>query len=157
MSDLWFDDDQDRISRRGGMLYVSRPDGVWAVLATDRTFPDDLAQESAELLGLYGAAVHGIGHLLLGDEICLPRDLEQWAMTPNLPMAQLGGWNPVLISVDGDACLALARDFGSHRVYTTTLGDSHLTVLAPADSTVILHSSDSLTAPPRGWDSHGGA
>lgn len=156
MTDLWFDDDQGRISRRGGMLYVARPDGVMAVLVTDRTFASDLAQESAELLGLYGAAAHGIGHLLLGDEIRLPRDLEQWATTPNVPAAQLGGWYPVLISIDGKACLALARSFESHCVYATTLGDSHLTVLAPTDCPVILRASYSLNAPPREWDRHGG-
>jgi len=131
MTDLWFDRDLDRIAHRGALVYTARPGRVWAVLVTERTFPDDLGQESAELLGTYGAAAHGIGHLLLGDGVTLPRDLERWATAPDIPSAELGGWHPVLLSVDDHACLAVARDFGDHRVHATTLADGHLTVLAP--------------------------
>lgn len=138
MTDIWFDRDLGRISRRGALLYVARPEGIWAALTTGRTFEGDLAQESAELLGLYGAAVHGIGHLLLSDDVRLPPDLEQWAIAPRIPMAELGGWVPALLSLDGQAYLSLARGFGDHRAYAATLADGHLAVVAPAAETPLM-------------------
>jgi hypothetical protein len=76
-------------------------------LAGERTFQDHLAQESAGLLGLYGAAVHGLGHLLLGDDVRPPAELERRATAPEVPLADLGGRVPVLLSVDGEAHLSL--------------------------------------------------
>jgi hypothetical protein len=156
MTELWFDREFGRLSRRGAMLYASGPDGIWAVLRADRTYPADLDQESAELLGLYGASVHGIGHLLLGDDVRLPSSLEQWSTAPGLPMAQLGSWVPRLISIDEHSHLALTRDFDGLRIFATTWTDQHLTVVVPStESTAILRQQGNLDAPPPGWDQHG--
>ncbi|MCW2568156.1 MAG: hypothetical protein JWN54_2253 [Mycobacterium sp.] len=156
MTELWFDREFGRLSRRGAMLYASGPDGIWAVLRADRTYPADLDQESAELLGLYGASVHGVGHLLLGDDVRLPSSLEQWSTAPGLPMAQLGSWVPRLISIDEHSHLALTRDFDGLRIFATTWTDQHLTVVVPStESTAVLRQQGNLDAPPPGWDQHG--
>ncbi|HEY0487689.1 MAG TPA: hypothetical protein VGD72_15690 [Mycobacteriales bacterium] len=157
MAELWFDRELGPLSRRGSMLYTSRPDGIWAVLRAERTHPADLDQESGELLGLYGASAHGVGHLLLGDAVRLPPSLEQWSTAPTVPMAQLGSWVPRLLSIDGASQLALTRDFDGLRVFATTWSDQHLTVVAPStESTAVLRQHDELDAPPPGWDQHGG-
>lgn len=140
MTELWFDRDTGPSRRRGTLRYAVRADGVWA-LRTDRlTHPSDVAEESAELLGLYGAAAHGIAHLLLGDGVGLPAELERWAVAPDRPAAALGGWKPVLITIDGRASLGLTREFGDQRVFVTTLSGQHLTGLAPRSAAVSLHT-----------------
>jgi hypothetical protein len=156
MTELWFDREFGPLSRRGAMLYASRPDGIWAVLRTERTHPADLDQESDELLGLYGASVHGVGHLLRGDDVRLPSNLEQWSTAPSVPMAQLGSWAPCLISIDEYSHLALTRDFDGLRVFATTWTDQHLTIVVPStESTAVLLHHQHLDAPPPGWDQHG--
>jgi hypothetical protein len=156
MTDLWFDREFGRLSRRGTMLYTTRPDGIWAVLRAERTHPDDLGQESEELLGLYGASVHGVGHLLLGDDVRLPPSLERWSTAPNVPMAQLGPWVPRLISIDEFSHLALTRDFDGLRIFATTWTDQHLTIVVPStEPTAVLLRQEDLDAPPPGWDQHG--
>lgn len=139
------------------MLFASPPGEVWAVLTQDLAFGDDVGQESHELLGLYGAAVHGAGHVLLGERVLLPPGLERWATVPDVPMAQLGGWAAGLVTIGGAAQLALSRDFDQVRVHATTWGGQHLTVLCPSYvvEAALVHRGD-LNAPPPGWDQHGG-
>lgn len=158
MSDLWFDQDLGDVSRRGTMLYVSRPGEVWAVLTQDLVFPDDVGQESEQLLGHYGAAVHGIGQALLGEGCLLPPDLKRWATAADVPAAHLGGWAPGLITIGGVAQLAMRRDFNDVQVHATTWAGQHLTVLCPSAlpaAAALVQRSD-LTVPPFGWDQHGG-
>lgn len=157
MTTLWFDRDLGPVVRRGALLYAPSPEGVWAVLSAERTYPEDIGEESDQLLGLYGAAVHGIGHLMLGDGVPLPDEFTAWATAPTVPMAQLSRWEPVLLSVDGSAQLALARTFDRLRVVTTTLHDVHLTVVTPSDAgPVVLRHLDDLDVPPPGSDGRGG-
>ncbi len=158
MTDLWFDRELGDVSRRGTMLFASSPGEVWAVLIQDLVFADDVGQESDQLLGHYGADVHGMGHLLRGDGVPLPPSLEKWATVPDVPMAQLGGWVPGLITIGGAAQLALTRNFDEVRVHATTWAGQHLMVLCPAElpiAAALVHRSD-LNAPPPGWDQHGG-
>ena len=156
MTDLWFDRELGRLSRRGALLYAARADGIWAVLVSERTFPDDLGQESHEALGLYAASATGAGHLLLGDGVALPAELAQWSTAPTAPLSQLGPWEPCLISVNRSAQLALSHDFGGLRAWATTCADRHITALTPSsDPLPALVERDDLDAPPPGWDQHG--
>lgn len=157
VTDLWFDRDLDDISRRGGMLYASYPGAVWAVLLSELVYPDDVEQESDQILGHFGAFAHGVGHLLLGDGVQLSASLEQWATVPNVPMAQLGSWVPCLVSIDGSAQLALHRDFDGLRVFASTWSARHLTIVTPSrEVTATLVHRDDLAVPPPGHDQHGG-
>ena len=131
MTELWFDRDTESLHQRGALRYVVRADGVWALRTDQLTHPADIAEESAELLGIYGAAAHGIAHLLLGDGVGLPADLERWAVAPDRPAAALGRWEPALITIDEQASLGLTREFGDQRVFASTLGGQHVTGLAP--------------------------
>lgn len=138
------------------MIYASGLDGVWAVAVTERTFRDDLVEESRELMGLYGALVHGIGHLLLSDGVSLPPKLAEWSTAPSVPLAQLGLWEPSLVSIDGASQLALTRDFDNARVFMTTHVDQHVIALSPSSElTAVLSHRDDLHAPAAGWDQHG--
>ena len=159
VTDLWFDRDLGRLGRRGGMLYVSRPGELWAlhrrILAIPGV-PDDLAQQARELLGDYGAFVGGAGFLLLFDDVTLPPELEKWSSHRDRPAAELGGWEPTLITIDDREVLALRRDFDEVRAFATTFGGEHLSVLAPASEGVVrLVHRDDLDAPPFGWDQFG--
>ena len=133
---LWFKNcDDEQPARFGRMLYVANPAGVRAVLQMERTFPGDLHQEAAEMLGFFGGNVSGLGNLLAGEGVQLPPALHRWATAPDVPSAELGGWRPTLLSVDGLAVLALAREFGSGpgcTAYATVANDDYLTVLTPA-------------------------
>jgi hypothetical protein len=131
VTELWFDRDTGSPHQRGALRYVVRADGVWAVRTDQLTHPADIAQESAELLGIYGAAAHGIAHLLLGDGVGLPAELERWAVAPDRPAAALGGWEPALINIDEQATLGLTRAFGDQHVFASTLGGRHVAGLAP--------------------------
>ena len=134
------------------MLYASGPDGLWAVLVQERTHPTDVGQESAELPGLYGAAVHGIGHLLQGDGVVLPPVFASWATAPDVPLGGFGPWRPCLVTVDGSAQLALTHDLDDLQVLATTWKDVHVVVVTPAGPVVVLVHRDDLDAPARGWD-----
>jgi hypothetical protein len=153
MTDLWFEQELENISRRGALLFAVRPGGVWAVLTQELVSADDLALESGELLGLYGAAVHGVGHLLLGAGVALPTELEHWATAPDVPMAALGSWIPRVISIDGSAQLALGRDFDSLRAVATTGAGRHVLCIAPSAQTVVKLVTGDLDAPD--WDQQG--
>jgi hypothetical protein len=157
MADLWFTRDLGRLERHGALLYTVAPGGVWAVLRLERTFPGDLAQESAELLGTYGALAHGVGHLLAGDGVVLPPEFLHWATAPNVPADQLGAWEPALIEVDGAAQTALARRFGGLTLFAATWEDEHLALLLPtAEARPEIVLVDDLEAPAPGGEAHGG-
>lgn len=139
------------------MLYAARSGAAWAVLLMELVYPDDLEQESDQLLGHYGASAHGVGHLLLGVDVQLSPSLEQWASAQHVPAAQLGSWVPCLVSIDGAAQLALARDFDDLRVFATTWAGQHVTILTPSTEDIVtLVRRDDLNAPPPGWDQYGG-
>lgn len=146
MTELWFDPDAGATRQRGALRYAIRADGVWALRTDPLTHPADVAEESAELLGLYGAAAHGIGHLLLGDGVGLPAELQRWASAPDRPAAELGGWQPALITVDERASLALTREFGDQRLFVSTLGGRHVTGLAPRAAAVSLRTASAGAA-----------
>lgn len=153
MTNLWFESSRDeQPARVGAVLYDAHSAGVRAVLQMERTFPGDSRQEAAEMVGFFGAHVSGLGNLLVGEGVRLPTALHQWATAPDVPMAQLGGWRPTLLSIDGRALLALARDFGSGQgctAYATVVDDEYLTVLAPAsDAPVELASRSDLDTQP---------
>lgn len=157
MSDLWFARDFGvRISRRGTMLFTSSPGEVWATIGEDLTFPDDPALESDQLLGHYGAFVGGAGYQLLGDGVQLPRELEQWSTERDRPAAELGGWQPGLMLIDGSTRLSLTREFGSLRAFASTFSGRHLLVLAPSSVAVPELVTGPVDAPPFGYDQHGG-
>lgn len=157
MSDPWFARDfAVRISRRGTMLFTSSPGEVWATIWQDLTYPDDIPLESDQLLGHYGALVHGAGHLLLGDGVQLPPELHEWAFAPDRPAAELGGWEPQLLLVDGATQLALTREFGGLRAFASTSSGRHLLVLAPSSVAVPELVHGPVDAPPFGHDQHGG-
>jgi hypothetical protein len=143
MTELWFDRDTGPLRQRGALRYAVRADGVWALRTDQLTHPADIAEESAELFGTYGAAAHGIAHLLLGDDVGLPAELERWAVAPDRPAAALGGWQPALITIDGQASLGLTREFGNQRVFASTLGGRHVTGLAPRAAGLSLRTVNS--------------
>jgi hypothetical protein len=156
---LWFDRNFGRLTRRGGLLYAALPGELWAVhrqeLYTEGV-PEDLAQQGRETLGHYGALASGTAHLLIGDEITLPPSLHEWGFAPDRPAAELGGWEPTLITIDGGAHLALRRDLDELRVFATTFGAEHLLALTPASEEVVrLVFRDDLDAPAPGWDQFG--
>jgi hypothetical protein len=156
MADLWFSRELGGLTRRANMLYAAPPGEVWAVEDTELVFADDLDQESKELLSLFGAMVHRIGHALTRDNVPLPATLQTWATTPDVPMARLGKWAPGLISVDGTAHLALSRSFDTIRAFATTWSAQHLAILTPAtQTTATLVHRDDLDVPPHGYDQHG--
>ncbi len=156
MTDLWFDRDLGALTRRGNLLYATPPGEVWAVERTERVFPDDLAQESKELLGLFGAMVHVVGNFLVRDGVQLPTSLDHWATSPDRPAAKLGKWTPCLISIDGSVHLALSRSFDTLRTFATTWHDQHVAILTPATrATATLVHRDDLDVPPHGYDQHG--
>jgi hypothetical protein len=159
VTDLWFDRDLGRLDRRGGMLYAARPGELWAVYREELAVPgvpQDPAQQARELLGEYGSMLHGAGHLLVGDGVALPPSLEAWAIAQDRPAAELGGWEPSLVTVDGEAHLALRRDFGDLRFFATTFGGGHLIALTPGSQAVAsLLRRDDLDAPAPGWDQFG--
>lgn len=159
MTDLWFDRNLGRLARRGGMLYVSRHAELWAVHRQGLAFPgvpDDSAQQARELLGDYGGLAGCTGHLLLGAGVALPPSLEQWGGAPDRPAAELGGWEPTLLTIDNMAYLALRRNFDDVRALATTFGGEHLSVLTPAAEDVVrLVHRDHLDAPPLGSDQFG--
>lgn len=144
MTNLWFAHESGELFNRGGMLYASRPGGVYAVYLWEPVYPRDLAQESDQLLGHYGSSAGGIGHLLLGNGLRLSPSLEQWTNERNIPAADLRPWTPCLISIDGAYQLALVHDFDDARVYATTWASQHLTVLTPTTDPppALLHHDD---------------
>jgi hypothetical protein len=157
MSDLWFARDPGTtVSQRGTMLFASCPGGVWATLFQDLTYADDPAAESAELLGLYGALVHGAGHLLLGDGVQLPPELEYWATAPDRPAAELGAWEPRLVLVEGSPRLFLGRNFDGVRAFASTWSGRHVIVLAPSSEALPALVTREVDAPPPGWDQGSG-
>lgn len=157
MGDLWFARDLGvRLSRRGAMLFTSSPGEVWATMGQDVIYGDDPALESDQLLAHYGALVHGIGHLLLGADVQLPPELQEWAFAPDRPAAELGGWEPQLLLVDGTTRLSLRREFGGLRAFASTSSGRHLLVLAPSSVAVPELVTGPVDAPPSGHDQHGG-
>ena len=140
------------------MLYSCAGE-LWAVHRQGLAIPgvpEDLAQQARELLGDYGSLAGGTGHLLLGDGVALPPSLEKWASARDRPAAELGGWEPTLVTIDDGAHLALRRDFDDLRAFATTFGDEHLIVLTPVSEEVVrLVHRDDLDAPPPGWDQFG--
>jgi hypothetical protein len=156
MTDLWFARDFGaRISRRETMLFTSSPGEVWAAIWQDLTFPDDLALESDQLLGHYGALVHGAGHALLVDGVQLPPELHEWAFAPDRPAAELGGWEPQLLLVDGATRLSLRREFGGVRAFASTLPGRNVVVFAPSSVAVPKLVTGPVDAPPFGHDQFG--
>jgi hypothetical protein len=156
MLDLWFAQGWTSVGRRGGMLYVSRPDGVWAVLIADLTFPDELTEESDHLVGHLGALVHGMGHLLLGADIDVSPSLDRWATEPTVPMADLGAWVPGLMALDGMPRLCLVREFDDLRASACVWEGKYLVALTPTTEHVArLSSTAKVDAPPFGHDQHG--
>jgi hypothetical protein len=141
------------------MLYVALPGELWAVHRVElyvEGVPEDLAQQGREALGHYGALAGGTAHLLIRDGIALPSSLHDWGSAQDRPAAELGGWEPTLITIDGAAHLALRRDFDDVRAFATTFVAEHLLVLAPASEEVIrLVFRNDLDAPPQGWDQFG--
>jgi hypothetical protein len=133
MSELWFEHQPEDLSRRGeNLLFAVRPGEVLAVLTEEPLYPNDLALENRELLGAFGAAVHGIGHLLIGAGVPLPPNLTHWSTVPDVPMADLGGWTPTLISIDDKIQLALNRDFDPLQAVATTWLGRHVVCIAPS-------------------------
>lgn len=155
MSELWFPQALGGVSRRGTMLYASGPDGVWVVHEQELVHPSDPAQEAAELLGQYGALVHGVGDLLLTAGVPLPGPLAEWATAPDVPMAQLGGWAPGLVLADGVSHLAHVRAFDDTCAFASTWGGRHILVLTPSSESVPVLVTRDVPAPPPGWDQHG--
>jgi hypothetical protein len=157
MTDLWFDRELSDISRGGGVLYASRPGQLWAIHLTQLVH-SDTQQESTELLGLYGSAAEGIGYSLLKHGQSLPPSLEEWATARSVPAADLGGWQPTLVTIDGQAHLALTRTFETVNVFATTWNDQHVTALTPATETVahLIHTDLPDVQPPD-WEQSGGA
>jgi hypothetical protein len=51
---------------------------------------------------------------------------------PDVPMADLGGWTPALISIYHEAQLALNRDFDPLRAAATTWLGRHVVCIAPS-------------------------
>jgi hypothetical protein len=102
-----------------------------------RTYPDDLAEEASELLADYGALAHGLGYMLVVDGVTLPSAYHHWATVPDIPAAELGGWEMTLIAIDGAAHLAMGRHFDDHRFYATTYADCHLAIVAPTSAAPI--------------------
>jgi hypothetical protein len=157
MSDLWFARDFGvPLSRRGSMLFTSSPGEVWATIWQDLTYPDDIPLESDQLLGHYGALVHGAGQQLLGDGVQLPPELEHWATLPDRPASELGGWEPCLMLIDGATRLCLRRDFSGVRAFATTFPSRNLLVFVPSTVAVPELVTGPVDAPPFGYDQHGG-
>lgn len=156
MSDTWFARDfGTSVARWGTMLFTASPSEVWATIWQDLTYPDDLALESDQLLGHYGALVGGTGHQLLNEGVHLPRELEQWATARDRPAAELGGWEPGLMLLDGATRLSLGRRFGGVRAFATTLPDRNLIVFAPSSVAVPELVTGPVDAPPFGYDQSG--
>jgi hypothetical protein len=134
------------------MLYAfPAPGALWAVLVCELTYPENLDQESDQLLGQLGALAHGVGHLLLGAGVDLPVGLKRWATEPDVPMAELGSWIPGLVSVDETPYCALARDFGTLRVAVTLWSGLYVVLLVPAgEGTPALSTSGEVQRPPFG-------
>lgn len=141
------------------MVYASRAGQLWAVHRLDlyvEGVPENLAQQGREALGQYGASAGDAAYVLIRDNVVLPPSLQEWGFARDRPAADLGGWEPTLITIDGDAHLALRRDFDEVRAFATTFVDEHLLVLAPASEEVVrLVSRDDLDAPTPGWDQFG--
>jgi len=140
MSELWFDRDTGVHRQRGALRYAVRADGVWAVRTGQFIYPADSAEESAQLLSIYGGAAHGLAHQLLQAGVGLPAELERWATVPDRPAAALGGWEPTLITIDDQASLGLTREFGGEYVFASTLAGRHISGLAPRGASVSLHT-----------------
>lgn len=150
MTDLWFDQEPGEPTRWGRMLYTASPSAagpVWAVLTSDIVHPDDLAQESRDVLGQYGACVHGMGHLLHTLGISLPIDLEQWSTAASIPAQDLGSWIPCLISLNQVFQSALSREFTGARAFVTTWAGQYLTVLVPGAELTVALSQRSVPTP----------
>jgi len=107
------------------------------VLTQDLVYPDDLALESDQLLGHYGAGWGGIGHLLLSDGVALPPELGHWATARDVPASQLGSWVPRLVTFDGAPQVSLSRDFGTLWAFATTYAGRHVLGLAPSTEELV--------------------
>ena len=158
MVDLWFDGDHGPLFRRGESLYARRPDEPRGVLRQEVStagVPDDLVEQGEELLGRYGVLVGGAADQLDSAGVSLPAELQRWGTAQDRPAAELGGWEPTLIAVDGVAHLALRRPFDEVCAYAITFRHEHIIVIAPTaeDAIRLVHRTDLDVSAP-GWEPH---
>ncbi|MCB2413157.1 hypothetical protein LGT39_09915 [Demequina sp. TTPB684] len=151
MVDLWFAGVVGaEPSRTGTALYTQSPDGLFAVLVRGPSSPDS-REESSQLLSHYGANVEGLGYLLSLVPVPLSPALERWSTARDVPAADIGGGEPVLISIDGAAQLALSWRFDFLRAYATTYRGDQIAFIAPAQfERIELTQTPAPTAPSEG-------
>jgi hypothetical protein len=163
VTDLWFEQVLDTPQRYGETLFAPRHGAVWAVMRSSESASSSLEERGHHVLAGYAGLAAGIGSILHVADIPLSPSLEQWANHTGAG-AELGGWEPTLISIEGVAQLAMSRQFDDLRVFATTVSmhdrvvdgfpseiREDLTILTPASETVgrLVHRDD---IPARNFD-----
>lgn len=111
---------------------------LWAVgISADLDDPAD-ARLREDPLGFYGSTVGGVGWFLVDDGIRLPESLRHWAVTRDVPAAEIGPGRAAFIEMDGRPLLALSWRYDDVEVYVATVGWAELAAFVPVGETVRL-------------------